>query len=55
VVGGACYLIDRYRNGHDVPVVISGGDGQLLRDAVEPPVYFQKHLVMMGLALPMAD
>jgi type III pantothenate kinase len=54
VVGGASYLIDRYRVGNAVPVVISGGDGQLLRDAIEPPVYFQKHLVLMGLALPMA-
>lgn len=54
VVGGASYLIDRYRVGNSVPVVISGGDGQLLRDAIEPPVYFQKHLVLMGLALPLA-
>jgi type III pantothenate kinase len=54
VVGGASYLIDRYRVGNAVPVVISGGDGQLLRDAIEPPVYFQNHLVLMGLALPMA-
>ncbi|MFO0013426.1 MAG: type III pantothenate kinase [Planctomycetota bacterium] len=53
VVGGAKYLIDRYRDGQGVPVVISGGDGQLLRDAIQPPVVFQKHLVLMGLALPM--
>jgi type III pantothenate kinase len=53
VVGGAKFLIDRYRAGRPIPVVISGGDGQLLRDAIEPPVFFQKHLVLMGLALPM--
>ena len=53
VVGGAKYLIDRYRKGLAIPVVISGGDGQLLRDAIEPPVFFQRHLVLMGLALPL--
>lgn len=53
VVGGAKLLIDRYRAGRPIPVVISGGDGQLLREAIEPPVFFQKHLVLMGLALPM--
>jgi type III pantothenate kinase len=54
VVGGAKFLIDRYRAGRPIPVIISGGDGQLLREAIEPPVFFQKHLVLMGLALPMA-
>jgi type III pantothenate kinase len=55
VVGGATYLIERYRRGAPIPVVISGGDGLLLRESVEPPVYFQKHLVLMGLSLPLAN
>ncbi len=55
VVGGAIFLIDRYREGRSIPVVISGGDGQLLRDAIAPPVFFQKHLVLLGLALPLAQ
>lgn len=55
VVGGAIFLIDRYRGGRSIPVVISGGDGQLLRDAIAPPVFFQKHLVLLGLALPLAQ
>ena len=55
VVGGAIFLIDRYREGRSIPVVISGGDGQLLRDSIIPPVFFQKHLVLLGLALPLAQ
>ncbi len=52
VVGGVRFLIDRYRKGTSVPVILSGGDGQLLQHAISPPVHYQKHLVLMGLALP---
>jgi type III pantothenate kinase len=54
VVGGVRYLIDRYRRGSPIPVILSGGDGQLLQQAISPPIYYQKHLVLMGLALPLA-
>ncbi len=53
VVGGAKYLIDRYRQNNPIPVVVSGGDGRLLRQEVEPPVHFVDHLVLIGLSLPL--
>lgn len=51
VVGGAKFLIDRYRNGRPIPVVVSGGDGKLLRAAIESPVHYVGNLVLLGLSL----
>ncbi len=51
VVGGAKFLIDRYRNGRPIPVVVSGGDGKLLRAAIETPVHYVGNLVLLGLSL----
>ena len=57
VVGGVRYLIERYRKEHGgkdpapPPVVISGGDGKLLRGHVSPPVEFLENLVLVGLSL----
>lgn len=51
VVGGAKFLIDRYRDGRPVPVVVSGGDGKLLRAAIESPVHYVGNLVLLGLSL----
>ena len=51
VVGGAKFLIERYRNGRPIPVVVSGGDGKLLRAAIESPVHYVGNLVLLGLSL----
>jgi type III pantothenate kinase len=51
VVGGAKFLIDRYRKGRPIPVVVSGGDGKLLRAAIETPVHYIGNLVLLGLSL----
>lgn len=51
VVGGARFLIERYRQGRAIPVVISGGDGKLLRSVIEGPVQVVENLVLLGLAL----
>lgn len=51
VVGGARFLIERYRHERAIPVVVSGGDGQLLRSVIEPPVHFVENLVLVGLSL----
>lgn len=51
VVGGAKFLIERYRAGRPIPVVISGGDGRLLRAAIEAPVHYVSNLVLLGLSL----
>jgi type III pantothenate kinase len=55
VVGGATFLIARYRKTEPIPVFVSGGDGRLLRDLIPPPVVFVDHLVLYGLSLPLVD
>jgi type III pantothenate kinase len=55
VVGGAGFLIDRYRSGRSIPVVVSGGDGSLLKKSIAPPAYFVENLVLLGLALSQSE
>jgi len=54
LVGGAAHLVGRYRSemnrASPIPVVISGGDGQLLMPHIAEPVEFLDHLVLRGLS-----
>ncbi len=53
VVGGVQHLVSRYREqyGEETLVVISGGDGPLLRPHLTEPVQVIDHLVLRGLAM----
>lgn len=55
LVGGVRYLVDRYRQEiggrTTVPVVISGGDGRLVREHIAEPAAYVEDLVLIGLAL----
>lgn len=53
VVGGARYLIERYRGKDHIPVFVSGGDGRLIHPLLDPPVTFIEHMVLIGLGLPL--
>ncbi len=52
LAGGARFLVERYRSQSswkDATVVVTGGDGELLAEALPAPVLFQEHLVLRGL------
>lgn len=55
LVGGVRYLVQRYRKeiggGARIPVVISGGDGRLVREHIAAPASYVENLVLLGLAL----
>jgi type III pantothenate kinase len=55
LVGGVRYLVQRYRKEIGgkarVPVVISGGDGRLVREHIAAPASYVENLVLVGLAL----
>jgi len=55
LVGGVRYLVQRYRkeigSKARIPVVISGGDGRLVREHIAAPASYVENLVLLGLAL----
>jgi len=57
LVGGVQHLIRRYREAHGepVPIVLSGGDGPLLKPHLTEPIVEVNHLVLQGLRLLTLD
>ena len=53
LVGGVLHLVQRYREefGISIPIVLSGGDGPLLRPHLIQPFIEVDHLVLQGLRL----
>ena len=50
--GGATFLINRYRqelNLGNIPVIVTGGDSQLLKPFIQPPCMAIEHMVLRGL------
>ncbi len=53
LVGGVIHLVSRYRSeyGMDTPIVVSGGDGNLLLPHIAAPAFELDQLVLSGLSL----
>lgn len=53
LVGGTQHVVRRYRDAHGdhTPIVLSGGDGPLLRPHLDEPIIEVDHLVLQGLRI----
>jgi type III pantothenate kinase len=52
LAGGATFLINRYRQEFqrmDIPVIVTGGDANLLKSFIHPPCLPLDHMVLRGL------
>ena len=52
LAGGATFLINRYRQElqrEDIPVIVTGGDANLLQSFIRPPCIPLDHMVLRGL------
>ncbi|MFN7875965.1 MAG: type III pantothenate kinase [Pirellula sp.] len=52
LAGGATFLINRYRHElqqEDIPVIVTGGDANLLKSFIQPPCIPLDHMVLRGL------